>query len=330
MGSTTLPTTATHLSGAIQELHTAILTKATAAKASANAEGVAGNTANIDSLRTALEDAKATDAGNHALALQAVQTEASRAEARDVERGAMPPRRLVPLRRRNNCDFIQGGSGSTDPERQGDGVEGSLAALQTLISNQRTLIVANRQDMRGTDLGVFSEIVVLPGGTLVVAPAQEGQIRTKTNAAGQTWTLVFRNDGDLEVVAAEPYDIRPDLPYLFTRLTADATVHMRGDQFLALSPTGTVAVDVASNVDLRGAPVSVNTTVNVLSGARPPSRRRRPKPWLVAPGCASSPQNPPTSPFLASLPPRASAMWSARPTARSFPACFVGEGGGRG
>ena len=215
---------------------------------------------------------------------------------------------------------IQGGSGSTDLlSARVTALEGSLAALQTLISNQRTLIVANRQDMRGTDLGVFSEIVVLPGGTLVVAPAQEGQIRTKTNAAGQTWTLVFRNDGDLEVVAAEPYDIRPDLPYLFTRLTADATVHMRGDQFLALSPTGTVAVDVASNVDLRGAPVSVNTTVNVLSGARPPSRRRRPKPWLVAPGCASSPQNPPTSPFLASLPPRASAMWSARPTARSFP-----------
>ena len=220
-------------------------------------------------MRTALEDAKATDAGNHTLALQAVQTEASRAEAREtLNADAIAAETARALAAEEQLRLsIQGGSGSTDLlSARVTALEGSLAALQTLMSNQRTLIVANRQDMRGTDLGIFSEIVVLPGGTLVVSPAQEEQIRIKRNTAGQAWTLVFRNDGDLEIIAAEPLDVRADLPYLFTRLSADATVHMRGDQFLALSPTGTVAVDVASNIDLRGAPVSVNTTVNVLSG----------------------------------------------------------------
>ena len=62
LGDSPLPTTATNLTGAIQELHTSISTKATTAKANANAAGVAANADNIDDLRAALEAAEATDA----------------------------------------------------------------------------------------------------------------------------------------------------------------------------------------------------------------------------------------------------------------------------
>ena len=267
LGDTPLPTTATQMTGAIQELHTAILTKATLTKANANTAGVEANAASIDDLGEALKTVEGIDASNHAIALQAVQTEASRAAAKETANAeAIAAETARALAAESSLRLaVQGGSGSTDLlSARVTALEGSLAALQTMVANQRTLVVANRQDMRGTDLGLFSEIIVLPGGTLVVSPAQENQIRSNLNSSEDP--VAFRNDGDLEVIAAEPYDVRPDIPYLFTRLTAIAEVHMRGDQFLALSPSGIIVVEVASSLDLRSAPVGAQTTVRVLPG----------------------------------------------------------------
>ena len=164
LGDSPLPTTATNLTGAIQELHTSISTKATTAKANANAAGVAANADNIDDLRAALEAAEATDATNHTIAIQAVNTEASRAAAKEAANaGAIAAETARALAAEEQLRLsIQGGSGSTDLlSARVTALEGSLAALQTFISNQRTLIVANRQDMRGVDLSVFTEIIVL-------------------------------------------------------------------------------------------------------------------------------------------------------------------------
>ena len=269
VGSAPLPTTAQTLSGAVQELRTAVSGKASVAKANANAAATATLGQTVQALDQTVQALDETVQANRAFAQAGVASEEARAKAVEAA-NALAVETETARALAAEADLrvlLQGNGGSTDAlALRVTALEGALAALQALVANQSTLVVANRQDARAIDLTAFSEILVLPGGTLVLSPAQEAQLRGKAGANGEPWNVAFRSDGDVEVVASEPLDVRPERPYLFTRLVAEALVRVRGDQFAALAPTGTVAVDVSAPLDLRGLPVASTTTLNVLGG----------------------------------------------------------------
>jgi hypothetical protein len=130
-----------------------------------------------------------------------------------------------------------------------------VGILDALVRNQKTLVVSSNQDHRTTDLTTFSEIIVLGGNTLTITTSQAEAIRSKVKGNNETWILSFVNQGTVHAVhsTSTTLDITSTTPVFNSVQVEAGQVTMTVAQLQGLTVTktnGSVIVMVTSNADL--------------------------------------------------------------------------------
>ena len=108
----------------------------------------------------------------------------------------------------------------------------TVGVINSLVQNQKTLIVSSNQDHRSTDLTIFSEIIIMAGNTLTVTLQQSIEIATKKKTDNSEWVLAFANNGFLHTVhATSTIDISAHNPVFNSLHVESGSVTMTTQQF---------------------------------------------------------------------------------------------------
>ena len=140
-------------------------------------------------------------------------------------------------------------------------LNGSFSVLESLVMNQKSLIVTGDQDHRSTDLSVFSEIIVQAGSTMTVTTVQVDAIASKKKNNGTDWMLTFTNNGTLRAVhTATAMNMTQD-SLIFNALevqsgTATMTLAQFQSKTVSKTGSGTVIVAVSEPADLQATDLS--------------------------------------------------------------------------